>query len=87
MDNHLRMIANPYLLKRSNEPGQENKQKSIISVNHFLYLYMENKYPNLYIPPVIFYNIIDLIDHKIIEFQIDKLVDEIIDGVLSKFDI
>ena len=84
--NCLRLIANPFLLKKNSESFDNNKQKKQISVNHFLYLFIEKKYPNMYIPPNIFYNIINTIDQKIIEFEIKQLVNEIIDTVLIKFD-
>lgn len=84
--NCLRLIANPFLLKKNNESFNNNKQKKQISVNHFLYLFIEKKYPNMYIPPNIFYNIINIIDQEIINFEIKQLVNEIIDTVLIKFD-
>jgi hypothetical protein len=87
MDNNcLRLIANPFLLKKNCESFDNKKQKTQISVNHFLYLYIEKKYPNIYIPPTIFYNIINTIDQKIIEFEIKQLLNEIINSVLIKFD-
>lgn len=84
--NCLRLIANPFLLKKNSDSFDNNKQKKQISVNHFLYLFIEKKYPNIYIPPNIFYNIIDMIDQKITEFEIKQLVNEIIDTILIKFD-
>ena len=84
--NCLRLIANPFLLKKNSESFDNNKQTKQLSVNHFLYLFIEKKYPNMYIPPNIFYNIINTIDQKIIEFEIKQLVNEIIDTVLIKFD-
>ena len=86
-NNYLRMIANPFLLKKDNNNNNDLfKQKSIIKTNHFLYLYIEKKYPLKYIPPNIFYEIIDIIDKKILENDIKEIVKDIIQSVIVKFD-
>tara|TARA_B100001063_G_C16467071_1_gene406022 strand:- start:89 stop:373 length:285 start_codon:yes stop_codon:yes gene_type:complete len=84
--NHLRMIANPFLLRKDDSLDPSINQKKKININHFLYLYIEKKYPQKYIPPNIFYDIINLIDSRIIQHEIDKLVEDIIQSVVIKFD-
>ena len=84
-NNHLRMIANPFLLKKNTkEPSSEQIIK--IKNNHFLYLYIEKKYPSKYISPSTFYEIIKIIDDKIIENDIKEIVKDIIQSVIIKFD-
>lgn len=86
-NNYLRMIANPYLLKKDNiNDNNLFKQENIIKTNHFLYLYIEKKYPLKYIPPNIFYEIIEIIDNKILEHDIKEIVTDIIQSVIIKFD-
>ena len=84
--NHLRMIANPFLLRKDESLDPSINQKKKININHFLYLYIEKKYPQKYIPPNIFYDIIHLIDSRIIQHEIDKLIEDIIQSVVIKFD-
>ena len=84
--NHLRMIANPFLLRKDQSLDPSINQKKKININHFLYLYIEKKYPQKYIPPSIFYDIINLIDSRIIQHEIEKLVEDIIQSVVIKFD-
>ena len=86
-NNHLRMIANPFLLKQENNKHNSLKQKNTIQTNHFLYLYIEKKYPLKYIPPNTFYEIIELIDNKIIEHEIKEIIKDITQSIIIKFDI
>ena len=86
-NNHLRMIANPFLLKQENNKHNSLRQKNTIRTNHFLYLYIEKKYPLKYIPPNTFYEIIELIDNKIIEHEINEIIKDIIQSIIIKFDI
>ena len=86
MDNiHLRMIANPFLLKKNNSDNS-SKQLNNIKNNHFLYLYIEQKYPSKFIHPITFYEIIEMIDDKIFENDIKEIVNDIIQSVIIKFD-
>lgn len=85
-NNNLRMIANPFLLKK-NTIESSSEQMVKIKTNHFLYLYLEKKYPSKYIPPSTFYEIIKIIDDKIIENDIKEIVKDIIQSVIIKFDI
>ena len=85
-NNNLRMIANPFLLKK-NTIESSSEQMVKIKTNHFLYLYLEKKYTSKYIPPSTFYEIIKIIDDKIIENDIKEIVKDIIQSVIIKFDI
>lgn len=85
-NNNLRMIANPFLLNK-NIIESSSEQMVKIKTNHFLYLYLEKKYPSKYIPPSTFYEIIKIIDDKIIENDIKEIVKDIIQSVIIKFDI
>ena len=84
--NCLRMIANPYLLKKNKNQSLQGKQMKKLKINNNLYLYLESKYPNTYISPVVFYELISIIDDKIEYYIIDTLIKEMIDAVLIKFD-
>ena len=87
MDNNgLRMIANPHLLKKSSGKSQESIQLDGITINHYLYLYLEKNYVNTYIPPIVFYDIINVINKRIDKFIIANTLKEIIDVVIIKFD-
>jgi hypothetical protein len=79
------MIANPYLLKKHNQPLQK-KQLDELNINHNLYIYLHEKYPNIYISPTDFYDIISTIDNKIMDSIVDKVLREVIDTVIVKFD-
>ena len=84
--NCLRMIANPYLLKKNKSQSLQEKQMKKLKINHNLYLYLESKYPKTYISPTVFYEIISIIDDKIANCIVEALLKEIIDTVLIKFD-
>jgi len=84
--NHLRMIANPFLLRKDESFDPSIHQRNKININNFLYLYIEKKYPQQYIPPNIFYDIIYLIESRIVEHEIRKLLDDIIQSIVIKFD-
>jgi len=83
--NCLRMIANPYRLKKKDCPFKRKKLNEL-STNHNLYVYLHDKYPNLYISPTDFYDIISMIDNKIMNSTVEKVLREIIDTVMIKFD-
>jgi len=74
---NLRIIANPYLLK------QNKKSKDSIQIerenNELLYQFLEYKYKSLYINPKLYYDIITLIDGKVKDYEINQIVEEIID--------
>ena len=82
---NLRIIANPYLLKK-----EKIKSKNIFQIeienNNLLYQYLEKKYKNLYINPILYYNIINRIDEVILNYEVETILSEIIDGVICKFD-
>ncbi len=80
-NNYLRMIANPYLLKKNN-----NNKKITYNKNDILYNYIKEKYPKLYLPPSIYDDISDEIDNVIIRYQAKSFVNKIITNAINKFD-
>ena len=83
--NYLRMIANPYLLKKCTHDPNKNKNMNT-DIDNYLYMYLEKKYNNLYLHPKLYYDIIKEIDKIIIHHISSKLVQEIIDSAINKFD-
>jgi len=82
MDNsHLRIIANPYLLKQRVELKSETSK--LIENNDLLYRFLDLRYKDLFINPIIFYKIIQVIDGLIQDYEIDMMVDDIINSVIS----
>jgi len=79
-DIFLKMIANPYLLKKNNE------KNIIINNNDILYNYVKTNYPKTYLPPAIYNDISKEIDNVINKYIAKRLVDEIIRNSLNKFD-
>ena len=70
MDNsHLRIIANPYLLKQRVELKSETSK--LIENNDLLYRFLDLRYKDLFINPIIFYKIIQVIDGLIQDYEID----------------
>jgi len=82
MDTHLRMIANPYLLRKS-EIKIKNIDIQSIENNDSLYRYLETKYKDIYINPILFYNIINKIDESVLEYEIDTIVRDIIKKIIA----
>ena len=62
-DIYLKMIANPYLLKKNNE------KKIIINKNDILYNYVKTNYPKTYLPPSIYNDISNEIDNIINKYK------------------
>lgn len=83
--NGLRMIANPYLLKK-NSKSDMSVQLNTLNINNFLYLYLEKKYNNIYIAPRVFYGIIHSIDTTINDLMIENVIEELINTIIIKFD-
>ena len=83
MDNNgLRIIANPYLLKK--KIAQTNNKDQLI--NDLLYEYLDAKYKKIFISPNLYYKVIDGIDELIIRYEIEQIISEIIDEAINKFD-
>ena len=83
---YLRIIANPYRLKQ-NKNQEYNPINNELKINELLYTYLEQKYNDIYINPNLYYNIINEIDSIIIKYTSSKILDEIIETIINKFDI
>ena len=84
MDNsYLRMIANPYLLKKSNN---RIKTKDYLNIENtdLLYQYLEIKYKDIYINPILFYDIMQKIDELIKYHEIELIIDEIVGKTIEE---
>lgn len=79
-NNYLRMIANPFLLKKNKE--MKIKQNN----DEILYKYIKDLYPKLYLPPYIYKEISNEINNIVIKYQSKVIADKIIDNCLNKFD-
>jgi len=84
--NLLKMISNPYLLKKCEDKLEMMRLNEINETNKLLDTYLARKYPNLYIPTDFNLEIKRNIDDTITRYISKKLVNEIIDNVLNKFD-
>ena len=78
---HLRMIANPYLL-RKNKEKHKNEDVKLIEKNDLLYRYLELKYKDVYINPKLFYEIIRKIEQSMEEYQVEMTLKFLIDSVI-----
>lgn len=81
MDQHLRMIANPYLLKKNKEKHKCEDVK-LIENNDLLYKYLELKYKDIYINPKLFYEIIKKIEQSMKKYQIEMTLKFLVDSVI-----
>jgi len=81
MDQHLRIIANPYRLKKSRLQNKTINLRSIEN-NNLLYKYLELKYRDIYISPVLFYSVIKDIDKIVLDHEINIIINEIITNVI-----
>lgn len=79
-DKHLRIIANPYLLKKN------KSEKKINQTDKYLEYFLKDTYPTIYLNTLILSNIKNKIDEIITEHIVKKLVDEIITNCINKFD-
>lgn len=80
---HLKIIANPYKLKKYKNISFKNKE---VSINNILYEYIEKKYKNIYIHHTLYYEIIESIDDIVNEYIIKDFVNELLNKVIDKFD-
>ena len=78
---HLRMIANPYLLRKNKEKHKSEGVK-LIEKNDLLYRYLELKYKDVYINPKLFYEIIRKIEQSMEEYQVEMTLKFLIDSVI-----
>ena len=78
---HLRMIANPYLLIKNKEKNKCEDAK-LIEKNDLLYKYLELKYKDIYINPKLFYEIIKIIEKSIEEYQVKMTVKFLVDSII-----
>lgn len=78
---HLRMIANPYLLRKNKEKHKSVDVK-LIEKNDLLYRYLELKYRDIYINPKLFYEIIRKIEKSMEEYQVEMTVKFLVDSVI-----
>jgi hypothetical protein len=78
---HLRMIANPYLLRKNKEKHKSDDVK-LIEKNDLLYRYLELKYRDIYINPKLFYEIIRKIEKSMEEYQVEMTVKFLVDSVI-----
>ena len=79
---NLRVIANPYLMKNKKSNSKNNLQIELEN-NELLYQYLDTKYKNIYINPILYYNIIKEIEEIIKNHEIELIVKEIIDVVIN----
>lgn len=78
---HLRMIANPYLL-RKNKEKHKGEDVKLIEKNDLLYRYLELKYKDIYINPKLFYEIIKKIEQSMEEYQVEMTLKFVVDSVI-----
>tara|TARA_B100000963_G_C22624203_1_gene671499 strand:+ start:1204 stop:1473 length:270 start_codon:yes stop_codon:yes gene_type:complete len=86
MDNNgLRIIANPFLLKK--EMKQKKNTKLVeIDTDQLLFTYLDKKYQDVYIHHHLFYQIKEEINQSVTEHIIRSVLHEIVDFVSNKFD-
>ena len=84
--NGLRIIANPYLLKKE---VKKNKNNKLIEIDNdqVLFTYLSKKYQDVYIHPHLFYQIKEKINESMAEHIIRSVLHEMVDFVSNKFDI
>jgi len=78
---NLRIIANPYLMKK--KINFKNNLQIERDNNELLYQYLNTKYKEIYIHPVLYYNIINVIEETIKDHEIELVVKEIINGIIN----
>ena len=78
---HLRIIANPYLLRKNKEKHKSEDMK-LIENNDLLYKYLELKYKDIYINPKLFYEIIKKIEKSMEEYQVEMTIKFLVDSIV-----
>ena len=83
--NGLRIIANPFLLKK--EVKQIKNTKLVeIDTDQLLFTYLDKKYQDIYIHHHLFYQIKEEINQSVTEHTIRSVLHEMVDFVSNKFD-
>lgn len=82
----LRIIANPYLLKKEKYDPEKVNERNKNKTEKILSLYLENKYDNVFIHPQLHDEISSQIDSVVVNYVIQTVVNEIVDVVANKFD-
>ena len=84
--NGLRIIANPYLLKKET---RQNKNNKLIEIDNdqLLFTYLDKTYQDVYIHHHLFYTIKSTINELMAEHIIRSVIHEMVDFVSNKFDI
>ena len=86
MDNNgLRIIANPFLLKKERKQ-QKNTKLVEIDTDQLLFTYLDKKYEDVYIHHHLFYQIKEEINQAVTEHTIRSVLHEMVDFVVNKFD-
>lgn len=78
---HLRIIANPYLIRKNKEKHKSEDMK-LIENNDLLYRYLDLKFKDIYINPKLFYEIITKIEKSMEEYQVEMTLKFLIDSVI-----
>ena len=81
---HLRLIANPYLLNKNNNNHNKIKKISKDKDEDLLKSYLENRYKYIYIHPILIQTIIQGIDIQMNNFIIEKIAKQFVDKLLNK---
>ena len=79
---NLRIIANPYLMKKT--VNFKNNIQTERDNNELLYRYLHAKYKETYIHPVLYYNIINVIEETVRDHELTMVVDEIINEIINE---
>ena len=82
----LRIIANPYLLKKEKYDPEKVNERNKNKTEKILSLYLETKYDNVYINPQLQDEISSQIDSFIVKHVVQTVLNEIVDVVANKFD-
>ena len=86
MDNNgLRIIANPFYLKKEGKQ-QKNTKLVEIDTDQLLFTYLDKKYEDVYIHHHLFYQIKEEINQSVTEHTIRSVLHEMVDFVINKFD-
>jgi len=78
---NLRIIANPFLLKQHKKLKDNNQSER--ENNDLLYRFLEYKYKSIYITPKLYYDIINIIDEGVKDYEINQIVEEIVDSSIN----
>jgi hypothetical protein len=68
---------------KNKKSNSKNNLQIELENNELLYQYLDTKYKNIYINPILYYNIIKEIEEIIKNHEIELVVKEIIDVVIN----